>query len=71
MKCVCPRRYWHDGGEDLRFDDDNGLLQTEQSQETQAAAGGSGQHSQFLYTLILGKCIFRLADMKTHSQEVE
>lgn len=51
MECSCSHRYWHDGREDLRFDDDNGLLQTEQSQEAQAAAGGSGLLSTSLWTL--------------------
>lgn len=43
MSCVSPHRYGHDGGEDLCLHDDNGLLQTEQSQEAQATAGSSGQ----------------------------
>jgi len=33
---LCPHRHGHDGGEDLRLHDDNGLLQTQQGQETTA-----------------------------------
>ena len=43
MQSVCPHRYGHDRGEDLRLHDDNGLLQTEQSQEAQATTWSSGQ----------------------------
>lgn len=43
MKRVFLHRYRHDSWQDLRLYDDNGLLQTEQSQEAPAAAWSSGQ----------------------------